>query len=108
MKWWLISSEDIQEIREVLEIQIKEVDDQCASTGCMCDLQGQCLCSRPLRDALHHLDTGCHVIDAVASDFANSTEPADAADCKLCQTNKIQHRGYKFCPDCGKQYEPLV
>jgi len=74
MKWWLIKDEDVKEIREVLEHGIKERDDQCAASGCLCDLTNT-YCSGWLRDALHTLDNGCHTTDVIPEDYAKQ-QPA--------------------------------
>lgn len=52
-KCWIISDKDLKKIKFALEEAVREIDDNCASTGCTCDLQGQCLCSRIQRDALN-------------------------------------------------------
>uniref|UniRef100_A0A6H1ZL74 Uncharacterized protein n=1 Tax=viral metagenome TaxID=1070528 RepID=A0A6H1ZL74_9ZZZZ len=69
MKWWLIKDEDVTELQEVLKCAIKERDDQCAASGCLCDLTNT-YCSGWLRDALHALDSGCHSTDAIPADCA--------------------------------------
>jgi hypothetical protein len=69
MKWWLISDDDINKIRIEIKRGIEEIDDNCARTGCICDLAGQCLCSRGLRDALHYLDTGLYIADCIPADY---------------------------------------
>lgn len=69
MQWWLINDETIKELRDILEVTIREIDNRCGETGCMCDIGNRCLCSRPARDALHSLDTGLHKTEAIPTDF---------------------------------------
>jgi hypothetical protein len=72
MEWWLISKEDMNTIKKTLEHKIKEIDDQCF-------FKGHCVLSKPLRDALHSLDSGCHKTEALPDDFKEKLSwPEDA------------------------------
>lgn len=68
-EWWLIRNADANEIQAALTAAIARVEARCAETGCMCDLNGTD-CAKLYRDALHTLDSGLHVTDAVPSDYA--------------------------------------
>ena len=92
-KWFLISADVVEQIRNALVAAEDYVDERCAETGCMCDLrgsmcskrytdvvhgqQGQAIfvstprlqCSKRYTDAVHALDTGLHATDCVPSDW---------------------------------------
>ena len=66
-KWWLISQEDVDDIRKGLEASTHDKNDyNCPDewygcTGC----EGDDI----RRDALHSLDSGLHITECVPDDF---------------------------------------
>ena len=74
--WWLISDEGVKKIQETLECAIDHTDEDCAKSGCLCDLHGL-LCFQYYSDALHALESGLHKTDAVPSDWKNDALEAD-------------------------------
>ena len=70
MPWWLISDEDVKTIRAALEADEHDDNDfNCPSNPYM---EGKCTAclGRELRGrAVHSLDTGMHITEAVPADF---------------------------------------
>ena len=70
MRWFLISEEDTQFIRAALEMPEHDDNDfNCpydpySNTGC-----AACAGRKARGEAIHILDTGLHVTDAVPADF---------------------------------------
>lgn len=65
MKWWLVSDDDLNEVRKMLGEAIKNaVHDQ------------------SYKDALHALETGMHKTDAVPADFDDAAPRADSTGTK--------------------------
>ena len=66
-KWWLISDEDINVIREALQAPTHEINDYNCPTdwdscrGCDGDEQR--------KKAVHALDSGLHITDVIPDDF---------------------------------------
>lgn len=68
-KWWLISETTLRRVRDVLERQVELIDGHCAETGCLCDLAKGPICSQPLTDLLHDVDSGAHTTREIPDDF---------------------------------------
>jgi hypothetical protein len=73
MKWWLISSDDIQIVIMALQAAIDAQDSRCAESGCMCDLRER-PCSWNYSHALHVLESGLNETDCIPADFTKSEE----------------------------------
>lgn len=104
MEWWLISDEDVKEIRELLN---------------------QVNCNKKARIALHTLNTGLHKTDCVPSDFSTASYvPSDDNRMLVIKRGNsitrfiwsavserwepfgekwITSKSDKYCPDCKKQ-----
>lgn len=67
-KWWLISEEDISAIAGILKTTINRIDDNCAKTGCLCDLR-ESPCSERYSDILHILESGLHETNFIPRDW---------------------------------------
>jgi len=82
-EWFLVDMETIEQVRHALLAAEKHVDEDCARSGCLCDLCGD-RCSQRYTDAIHALDTGLHTTDAVPSDWRGdgdgSEMPGSPAD----------------------------
>lgn len=50
-KNYLVSEEMVKEVTNMLEAYIGHIDDDCAATGCMCDLRGD-ECSRLVKETV--------------------------------------------------------
>ena len=66
--WFLIDRETMEQVRRALLTAEEHIDEDCARSGCLCDLCGD-RCSQRYTDAIHALDTGLHTTDAVPSDW---------------------------------------
>lgn len=51
-----INEDVVKEVSNALEAFIDHIDDDCASSGCMCDLRGEA-CSQRIRNVLHNFDS---------------------------------------------------
>jgi hypothetical protein len=72
MGWWLISDEDARKIKVALESAQETADRECDRQGCLCNINGGPTCGAAYYiDAIHTLDSGLHVTEAVPADFAN-------------------------------------
>lgn len=61
MKLYKISEKVAKETAEMLQAYIKHIDNDCAESGCLCDLRGS-PCSSRIRIALHNFESGLCLI----------------------------------------------
>jgi len=54
---FIIYEDVTKEVVTALEAFIKHIDEDCAKSGCMCDLRGE-VCSQHISDVLHHFESG--------------------------------------------------
>ena len=56
-KQFVVNEDIVKEVSNALEAFIEHIDDDCAHSGCMCDLRGE-VCSQHIRNVLHDFDSG--------------------------------------------------
>jgi len=56
-KQFVVNEDIAKEVSNALEAFIEHIDDDCAHSGCMCDLRGE-VCSQHIRNVLHDFDSG--------------------------------------------------
>jgi hypothetical protein len=71
-KWWLISDEDVQIIRDGLTAPTHDINDYNCPTG-WDDCRG-CDGDEKRRNALHALDSGLYLTNAIPDDWKEATD----------------------------------
>jgi len=62
-KQFVVNEDTVKEVSNALEAFIEHIDDDCAHSGCMCDLRGE-VCSQHIRNVLHDFDSGLCLFSA--------------------------------------------
>jgi phosphosulfolactate synthase (CoM biosynthesis protein A) len=61
-KQFVIDEELVKDISNTLQAFIDYIDEDCARSGCMCDLRGE-VCSQHISDVLHNFDSSLCLIE---------------------------------------------
>ncbi len=77
MKYWLISDEDVKNIRFALDSAQVVTEQKCDDDGCLCDIGNDPSARHDFIyvDALHSLDSGLHKTDCIPDDFKIKQNP---------------------------------
>ena len=60
-KKFVIKEDLVKEVSNTLQAFINHINEDCARSGCMCDLRGE-FCSQHISDVLYNFESSLHVI----------------------------------------------
>jgi len=109
-KQFVIDEEIVKEVSNALQSYIGHIDEDCATSGCMCDLRGE-VCSQHISDILHNFESHLCLVSRKEEknkmyDYMSGFTAIKCQKCgAVCAVGQINPKT-RLCTDCDKEYEP--